>query len=98
MRRSTAAVGSVVWFVLAPGLVAGLGPWWLTGWRVGEAVPFGVVLQVAGAALIVAGIAALTSAFVRFVREGSGTPAPVAPPGRLVVGGLYRYVRNPMYV
>jgi protein-S-isoprenylcysteine O-methyltransferase Ste14 len=35
---------------------------------------------------------------VRFVREGRGTPAPVAPPEVLVVGGDYRYVRNPMYV
>ena len=37
-------------------------------------------------------------AFVRFVVEGFGTPAPVAAPERLVVGGVYRYVRNPMYV
>jgi protein-S-isoprenylcysteine O-methyltransferase Ste14 len=29
---------------------------------------------------------------------GHGTPAPVAPPQRLVVVGFYRYVRNPMYV
>jgi protein-S-isoprenylcysteine O-methyltransferase Ste14 len=35
---------------------------------------------------------------VRFVREGRGTPAPVAPTEELVVGGDYRYVRNPMYV
>jgi protein-S-isoprenylcysteine O-methyltransferase Ste14 len=37
-------------------------------------------------------------AFVGFVVEGLGTPAPVAPPRPLVVGGLYRYVRNPMYL
>jgi protein-S-isoprenylcysteine O-methyltransferase Ste14 len=35
---------------------------------------------------------------VRFVREGHGTPVPVAPPRRLVVGGAFRFVRNPSYV
>ena len=33
-----------------------------------------------------------------FGRTGHGTPAPFAPPQRLVVTGFYRYVRNPMYV
>ncbi len=33
-----------------------------------------------------------------FGRTGRGTPAPFAPPQRLVVVGFYRYVRNPMYV
>jgi protein-S-isoprenylcysteine O-methyltransferase Ste14 len=33
-----------------------------------------------------------------FGRTGHGTPAPIAPPQRLVVVGFYRYVRNPMYV
>jgi protein-S-isoprenylcysteine O-methyltransferase Ste14 len=41
---------------------------------------------------------ALIRAFVRFVMEGLGTPAPIAAPDRLVIGGVYRYVRNPMYV
>jgi protein-S-isoprenylcysteine O-methyltransferase Ste14 len=53
---------------------------------------------VLGAILIVAGLNALIRAFVRFVMEGLGTPAPIAAPERLVVGGVYRYVRNPMYV
>src|SRR5271157_2428613 len=33
-----------------------------------------------------------------FGHTGRGTPAPVAPPRRLVVVGLYRHVRNPMYI
>src|ERR1044072_3426027 len=45
-----------------------------------------------------AGAGVLVHAFARFVAEGVGTPAPVAPTRELVVGGLYRYVRNPMYL
>jgi protein-S-isoprenylcysteine O-methyltransferase Ste14 len=48
--------------------------------------------------MLVAGLKVLVPALVRFVVEGFGTPAPVAAPDRLVAGGLYRYVRNPMYV
>jgi protein-S-isoprenylcysteine O-methyltransferase Ste14 len=48
--------------------------------------------------LLVAGLIVLIQAFARFVVEGLGTPAPIAAPERLVVGGLYSYVRNPMYV
>ena len=55
-------------------------------------------LRVAGALLVAAGAAVVLHAFARFVVEGIGTPAPVAPPERLVVGGVYRHVRNPMYV
>ena len=44
------------------------------------------------------GAIVLLASFLRFVTEGVGTPAPIAPTEQLVVGGLYRYVRNPMYV
>jgi protein-S-isoprenylcysteine O-methyltransferase Ste14 len=100
MRKPTAAIGSAAFFVLAPGVIAGLVPWWLTGWRVRHPQPTWawVPLRVAGGVLIAAGVVVLVQAFVRFVVEGAGTPAPVAPPGQLVVGGLYRYVRNPMYL
>jgi protein-S-isoprenylcysteine O-methyltransferase Ste14 len=98
MRRAGAALGSVVFFALAPGVVAGLVPWWLTGWRVRSLPAWWLPLRLAGVVLLVAGTAVLVQAFARFVVEGLGTPAPVAPPRELVVGGLYRYVRNPMYL
>jgi protein-S-isoprenylcysteine O-methyltransferase Ste14 len=98
MRKGMAAAGSAVFFALAPGVAAGLVPWWLTGWRVETPLPFWAPLRVVGVALLLLAVPVLVSAFVRFVVEGVGTPAPVAPPRQLVVGGLYRYVRNPMYL
>jgi protein-S-isoprenylcysteine O-methyltransferase Ste14 len=99
MRRSTAAVGSAVFFLLAPGVVVGLIPWLLTGgWQARQPLPYWAPVRVLGGALLIAGVIALVGAFVRFVVEGFGTPAPVAAPEHLVIGGGYRYVRNPMYV
>jgi protein-S-isoprenylcysteine O-methyltransferase Ste14 len=98
VRKARAAAGSLVFLVLAPGVVAGVVPWWLTGWRVEDPLPYWLPLRVGGSILLVAGVVVLLHAFWRFVVEGLGTPAPVAPTEHLVVGGLYRYVRNPMYL
>lgn len=81
--------------VVAPGVTAGLVPWLLTGWQSSNPP---APVAVLGAVLIALGGGVLLDAFRRFVVEGRGTPAPIAPPDRLVVGGLYRHVRNPMYV
>ena len=96
MRKMTAAAGSGVFLLIAPGVVAGLVPRWMTGWRMGAAYP--ALVQITGAALAAAGSAALLAAFAQFAIQGRGTPAPPAPTEQLVVRGLYRHVRNPMYL
>jgi protein-S-isoprenylcysteine O-methyltransferase Ste14 len=95
LSRARAAAGSLLFLVVAPGVVAGLVPWLLTDWSTHGWWP---PVRVVGGLMIAAGLVFLLEAFVRFVMEGIGTPAPVAPTERLVVGGAYRYVRNPMYL
>ena len=95
MTKGGAAVGSLIFVVAEPGLMGGLVPYWLTGWD-GTDPP--EALAIVGAVLLFAGLAVLAHTVIRFVVEGLGTPAPVAPTATLVVGGLYRFVRNPMYV
>jgi len=93
-------LGSLVFLVIAPGTVVGLVPWLLTDWAASDPMPLWapVPVRVLGAVLLAAGVAVLLHAFGRFVLEGRGTPFPATPPRHLVVGGLYRFVRNPMYV
>jgi len=98
MTMTMAILGSALFFVVAPSVLAGLIPWWMTHW---EFLPPFFDLQATravGALLIVAGLPGLVDSFARFALQGLGTPAPIAPPQNLVVTGLYRYVRNPMYV
>jgi len=96
--RVAAIVGSAIFLVVAPGFVAGIAPWWISGWRM-EAPFFGIaLLRFAGGALLSVGIIGLLDSFARFALQGLGTPAPVFPTQHLVISGLYRYVRNPMYV
>lgn len=91
-------VGSALFFVIAPGSVVVLVPWWISRWRI-ETPFFGMpIFRFGGGILIALGIVGLLDSFVRFAIQGVGTPAPVLPTRHLVVTGLYRYVRNPMYV
>ncbi len=84
----------MLFFIVAPGVVAGVVPWSITRYTGLVESPVAVL----GLVVVALGLAALVACFVQFVREGRGTPAPIAPTDELVVGGLYRWVRNPMYL
>ncbi|MGD0190144.1 MAG: isoprenylcysteine carboxylmethyltransferase family protein [Rhizomicrobium sp.] len=98
MRKSSAILGSFLFLVIAPGTVAGLIPWAFSAYRLGPASPEIWAVRALGILLISAGLLFLLDSFGQFALRGIGTPAPIAPTRHLVVGGYYRYVRNPMYV
>jgi protein-S-isoprenylcysteine O-methyltransferase Ste14 len=79
-----------------PGILLILIPWLVTRFRVPAGQPFWQILL--GALLIILGLVPLLESIARFIVVGRGTLVPTAPTERLVVSGLYRYVRNPMYV
>ncbi|OXR44030.1 hypothetical protein B7C42_03586 [Nocardia cerradoensis] len=94
MRKSNAAAGTLVFFVLTPGTVAGLIPWWISRWDFHQ--PW-LAARILGVLVIGVGLIPLIGAFIEFARA-AGTPAPLAPTETLVVSGFNRYVRNPMYL
>ena len=96
MRTAVSAVAkTLVFTVFVPGTVAGYVPWRLRQ----DASPVAGAEEWAAVAVIVIGIAIyLYTAFWSFAVIGGGTPAPIAPTKTLVVKGLHRFVRNPMYI
>jgi protein-S-isoprenylcysteine O-methyltransferase Ste14 len=98
MRRTAAILGSICFLVLAPRVVAGVVPWWISRWLFGPPLLGLSAFKVLGVTLVLAGVPMLLDSFGRFALQGLGTPAPVFPTQHLVVTGLYGYVRNPMYV
>ena len=98
MSKITAVLGSALFFLVAPAMLAGVIPWMITQWVCRPPFLASDLTRWAGVALIVAGVPGVLDSFGRFALLGRGTPAPIAPPSNLVMSGLYRYVRNPIYV
>ncbi len=91
------AFRSLLWAVLLPCLVAGYVPWRFFG--LGRArVHLSSLEHILGLLFIGLGAVLLAACVFEFARSGRGTLSPVDPPRHLVVRGLYRYVRNPMYL
>lgn len=94
------AVRQLAAIIALPGLVAVLVPWRIARrYDLGlepAASLGGIVLQVAGAGMLLIGLALFASSLYEFATRGRGTLAPWDPPRALVVAGPYRFVRNPM--
>jgi len=90
------ALRAVLFTVLLPGTTLVWIPRMLAA-RNASRLELGVFRWV-GLPLVAVGAGVLLVCIVDFARKGRGTLAPVDPPRNLVVSGLYRYVRNPMYV
>lgn len=89
---------AIFFTLLIPGTVTVIVPWLLLGKTdLGNVVGFGS-LQIAACILALLGAAVLLHCIWGFAAYGKGTLAPISPPEVLVVRGLYRYTRNPMYL
>jgi protein-S-isoprenylcysteine O-methyltransferase Ste14 len=79
-----------------PGILLVYVPWRVTGFR----IPSGEHVEqiVAAVVLMIVGLAPLLESIWRFIVIGRGSLFPALPTEHLVVSGLYRYVRNPMYL
>jgi len=97
MRGLSLALRSILWTLLFPGFFAGYLPWRYFGVRDVDFNWQDPIHLLAGA-LIAVGASLLLACIFEFARSGRGTLSPVDPPKELVVQGLYRYVRNPMYL
>lgn len=91
------AFRSLLWAALLPGFFAGYVPWRFFG--LGQVrLDFLNPTHLLGLLGVALGAALLATCIWEFARSGRGTLAPVDPPRELVVRGLYRFVRNPMYL
>lgn len=96
-NRTRSILASVLFSAFGgPGILLFLLPWWTTRFRVPPGLPHWQAS--AAAVLIAAGLIPLLESIVRFVVKGHGALVPNVPTERLVVSGLYRFVRNPMYL
>jgi len=91
------ALRSLFWTLLFPGLIAGYLPWRYLGLR-DVVLDLGNPLHGVGLFGVISGAALLGACVWEFARTGRGTLSPADPPRVLVGRGLYRHVRNPMYL
>src|SRR5918996_5725706 len=85
VKRSAAILGSAIFFVFVPLVLAGVIPWWMTRWEFRPPFLNLEFTRWLGVLLILAGVPGLVDSFAQFALKGLGTPAPIAPTQHLVV-------------
>jgi protein-S-isoprenylcysteine O-methyltransferase Ste14 len=90
-------VKNLIFTFLVPGTVAVLLPWWIAGRPALPTPPDWGARRWIGAFVALIGLAVYLRCVWDFGARGRGTPLPIDPPRALVVAGLYRWVRNPIY-
>lgn len=98
MSRARAAAGTLLFFVLAPGVVAGLVPWLLTRWEAASPLPFWAGLRVGGPCSSPPASGCSSTPSCASPSRGSGRPRRSHRPRTSSSAGFYRWVRNPMYL
>lgn len=93
-----ALLGTIAFTLVVPGTAIVLIPYLLTGWQLRPPLLGIEATRTLGVALILLAAPLFFRFLSGFVREGHGTPAPIAPTEHLVVGGPFRWIRNPGYV
>ena len=88
---------NLLFTMLQPGIVAGLIPYWILRDNKTLDSPL-QFFQYLGILLFLIGLGIMFHCIIRFAVEGRGTLSPVDPTKKLVIKGLYRFSRNPMYV
>jgi protein-S-isoprenylcysteine O-methyltransferase Ste14 len=85
--------------ILQPGMVCGLIPYLIAKdhYHLAFSQP-PAFLQYIGIALFLAGVSITIHCIIKFAMDGRGTLSPADPTRQLVIAGLYRYSRNPMYI
>jgi protein-S-isoprenylcysteine O-methyltransferase Ste14 len=92
------ALKTIAFTVIAPGTLIVLIPYLLSLLNLGRISVESYSPGFLGWTLVLVGAAMYFWSAFNFTFLGKGTPAPIAPPKTLVIRGLYRFVRNPMYI